>query len=221
MSELTELGQVLHEEHFRILVPICGLENRISGACGDLPLDPCRAEDKQQLQELIGALDHILGHHAFEENVIFPLIRRAGQSDLAGLLVNEHGAIEPIAARLRRNASAILKENIQTETWTEFRETAGELVSEVMLHLQKEEMNVVQRMDRFLDTETDHQLAIRLAAGRPNGARAEAVAEAVPDRPKERSASTSQIIPRRASPATMAAQTAARRRSTLARQPAR
>ena len=31
MSGLTELGQLLHEEHFRILVSICGLENRITG----------------------------------------------------------------------------------------------------------------------------------------------------------------------------------------------
>jgi hypothetical protein len=31
MSKLTELGEVLDEEHFRILVPICGLENRITG----------------------------------------------------------------------------------------------------------------------------------------------------------------------------------------------
>ena len=66
MSELTELGQILHEEHFRILVSICGLESRVDGPAA-YPLDPSRAEDRQQLRDLMVALDGVLGHHAFEE----------------------------------------------------------------------------------------------------------------------------------------------------------
>ena len=47
MSALTELGQVLHEEHFRILVSICGLEpgSRPHAA----PSDPDQTEDRRQL----------------------------------------------------------------------------------------------------------------------------------------------------------------------------
>ena len=37
MAFLTELGEVLHEEHFRILSLICGLENRVIGAEGGRP----------------------------------------------------------------------------------------------------------------------------------------------------------------------------------------
>ena len=40
MPFLTELGEVLHEEHFRILLLICGLENRVIGAEGRRPMDP-------------------------------------------------------------------------------------------------------------------------------------------------------------------------------------
>jgi hypothetical protein len=36
----------------------------------------------------------------------------------------------------------------------------------MLLHLQKEELSVVQRLDAFLDTETDHRLAHELAAAR-------------------------------------------------------
>ena len=42
MYTLTELGEVLHEEHFRILVPICGLENRITGRRASEPRRFCR-----------------------------------------------------------------------------------------------------------------------------------------------------------------------------------
>jgi hemerythrin-like domain-containing protein len=90
MSELTELGQILHEEHFRILVSICGLESRVDSPAAR-PLDPSRTEGRQQLRDLLVALDGVLGHHAFEESVMFPLIRGGGKGELAATLAREHG----------------------------------------------------------------------------------------------------------------------------------
>jgi hemerythrin-like domain-containing protein len=215
MSGLTELGQVLHEEHFRILVSICALENRVSGPAADDPLDPDRAEDKQQLEDLICALDDVLKHHAFEERVIFPLIRSGGNRELASILAREHGAIEPMTARLRAIASGILENGLDGQ-WAAFRDAATQLVDEVMRHLQKEELNIVQRMECFLDSETDHRLAIRLAAERGNGKRK--VTVVAPESRTERDAPTAQGV-RRLSPATVAARNAARRRSTSLRHP--
>ena len=60
MPFLTELGEVLHEEHFRILSLICGLENRVIGAEGRRPIDPRNADEKEHLQELIVSLDQII-----------------------------------------------------------------------------------------------------------------------------------------------------------------
>jgi hemerythrin-like domain-containing protein len=222
MSGLTELGQVLHEEHFRILVSICGLENRVDGPAAAHPLDPNRFEDEQQLQDLMGALDDVLGHHAFEESVIFPLIRSGGEGELAGMLAREHRAIEPMAARLRANTADILENGIDEENWQTFREAARELIDEVMRHLQKEELNIVQRMDFFLDRETDHRLAIsRRAAERANGKRASAGAAAATDPPPDRSGAIAHLVARRVGPAAVAARIAARRRCTSARHPAR
>src|SRR5512144_1467661 len=167
MPELTELGQILHEEHFRILVSICGLENRVNGPAAADPLDPDRGEDKQQLEDLLCALDDVLGHHAFEESVIFPLIRSGGEGELAGILAREHGAIEPMAARLQAITADILANGIDERSWATFREAARELIGEVMRHLQKEELNIIQRMDVFLDRETDHRLAVEHVAGQP------------------------------------------------------
>jgi hemerythrin-like domain-containing protein len=220
MSELTELGQVLHEEHFRILVSICGLENRVIGPVAADPLDPSRAEDKQQLQDLMCALDDVLGHHAFEESVIFPLIRSGGEGELAGILAREHGAIEPMAARLRVITADILENGIDEENWGNFREAARELIDEVMRHLQKEELNIVQRMDVFLDHETDHRLAIEHATAHPGKHVSAGAAAATHGSPK-RSGAIAQLAARRIGPAAEAAQIAARRRSTSTRHPAR
>lgn len=213
MSGLTELGQLLHEEHFRILVSICGLENRINGLAATDPLDPGRADDKQQLEDLVSALDDVLGHHAFEETVIFPIIRGKGGGELTTTLAREHGAIEPMAARLRVIAAQIL-EGAEGK-WEDFREAAAQLIAEVMRHLQKEEINVVQRMECFLDGETDHRLAVQLVAERGHGKLAAAVAS-------ERSGEVDPpLAVRRLSPVAVAARNAARRRSTSSRQPSR
>ena len=79
MAFLTELGEVLHEEHFRILSLICGLENRVIGAEGRRPIDPRDEDEKEHLQELIVSLDQIIDHNAFEEAVLFPgALRQTG-----------------------------------------------------------------------------------------------------------------------------------------------
>ena len=169
MSDLTELGQLLHEEHFHILVAICGLENRVGSDYARQPLDAAKAEDRRQLEDLLAALDNVIGHHAFEEMVIFPLIREQGKRELANLLAIEHMAIEPMAMRLRDVADAMLLSGECSERWSEFCSAASALIAEVLQHLQKEELNIVQHLDEFLDPQTDHQLAVDHLADRACG----------------------------------------------------
>ena len=167
MPFLTELGEVLHEEHFRILSLICGLENRVIGAEGRRPIDPRDEDEKEHLQELIVSLDQIIDHNAFEEAVLFPLICARGGGELASLLTHEHVIIGPLARRVRGIAARILEDGIDADRWAEFQSAATDLVAEMMAHLQKEELTVVQRLRAFLDTDTDHRLALRHRAERP------------------------------------------------------
>jgi Uncharacterized conserved protein len=169
MSDLTELGQLLHEEHFRILVAICGLENRVGSAYAQQPLDPNKGEDRRQLEDLQAALGDVIGHHSFEETVIFPLIRENGEADLARILTVEHAAIEPMALRLLAITDAILADGEAFERWTEFRNAAAALIAEMMSHLQKEELTIVQHLDALLDPETDHRIAVNHVADRRHG----------------------------------------------------
>jgi hemerythrin-like domain-containing protein len=207
MSELTELGKVLHEEHFRILVAVCGLESRVNGQLADQPLDPRKDDDARQLHDLVAALDNVRRHHQFEENVIFPLMRDRGEGDLARVLTADHGSIEPMAAGLRAIAKEILDDGTSMDRWTAFRAAAHALIAEVMRHLQKEEQDIVQRLAHYLDAETDRWLAVKLA-GQRRGLRNDR-----DERPDERGAEPPPAI-RRFSPATAAAQSAARRRIT-------
>lgn len=172
MPDLTELGQLLHEEHFRILVTICGLENRICCARSEEPLDPRRAEDRKQLEEVVVALDDVLIHHAFEEREIFPLICAQGRVELARLLTHEHGMIEPMAARLQILARTILELGISNERWGEFCAAGSALIVELLQHLQKEEAHIVQCLDCFLDRETDHRIAVDHLAQRAHARQA-------------------------------------------------
>lgn len=206
MAGLSELGQLLHEEHFRILVGACELENRIRGASADRPLNASDAEDRHLLSNLLDGLDRIIVHHAFEEAVVFPLIRGSGDGELTTLLTREHGAIEPKARLLGLLGRQLLGRVASADEWVRFRHAAADLVAEVMLHLEKEELTIVQRLPSLIDASTDHELAVRHGS---EALSARANAATVDQRPCRAS--------RVAFTQSEAAARAARRRSTASR----
>lgn len=165
MSDLSELGEILHEQHFRILILISGLENRIRGKEAARPLETSNEIDRALLEELIASLPDAIEHNAFEEKVLFPLLCRHGEGELADILSHEHRSIGPTLRRVQVLASELLMNGCDDAHWQEFRQEAEMLVSEMHIHLEKEEMNVVQRLDFFLDAETDRKLARSFASG--------------------------------------------------------
>jgi hemerythrin-like domain-containing protein len=167
MTDLSELGKILHEEHFRIIMLLCDLEHRITGEAALRPIDPQCEADRGHLRELLFSLDQIVDHNTFEEIELFPIICAHGEEELAALLVDEHDAIGPLAKHLRAIALQILEVGISAQRWHDFRAVASELVSGMMFHLQKEEMTVVQKLARFLDAPADHRLAVKHLAERP------------------------------------------------------
>jgi hemerythrin-like domain-containing protein len=166
MTGLTALGRVLHEEHFRILVWMCDLQNRVTGEAGKQCPDLDNEQDKEEMHDLIGFLDQVMAHHAFEEDVVFPLLRAQSNTELANLLTDEHAAIEPTAHLLRTLALDILRQGGGNGRWPRFRKVAQKLFSEMIDHLEKEELILLQRLDSLLDAETDHQLALQHVSAR-------------------------------------------------------
>lgn len=166
MSNLSKLGLLLHEEHFRILALICGIEQRVSGEQSKTPLDPERQEDRAQLVELSDSLDELVRHNAFEEEVLFPLASNGGEGDLAGLLSEEHGTIGPLTIRLRRLIWELIHNGAAADRWDRLCHTAREFVARMMDHLRNEELSLVQRLPMFIDADTDRGLAKRFCAER-------------------------------------------------------
>ena len=169
MSDLTELGAVMHEEHFRTLVLICGLENRVTGEFADRPIDLHDVEDRTLLENLVVGLEEIIGHNAFEETVLFPLLKDVGADDLAVLLTQEHFAMGPLAKKLRALAIEILEQGSSADRWSAFCDAATDFATHLMLHLQKEETTVVQHLGTLLDPDVDHALALRRTTERDGG----------------------------------------------------
>lgn len=159
MAGLTLLGQVLHEEHFRILMSLSELQSRLTGEAAERPLDPACDDDRHYLRKLIRSLDHMAAHHTFEENVVFPLIRSSGRGELAGILADDHATIEPLIQRLQTLAGGLLRKRLDDVRWAEFRTLGEALFVEMMSHLENEELAILQRLDRLLDSHADQRLA--------------------------------------------------------------
>lgn len=166
MMELTDFAKVMHEEHFRTLVLICGVENRVSGKAANRPINPANGEDRALLEELVAGLDEIVRHNAFEEGVLFPLLRDTGAGDLTVLLTQEHFIMGPLARRLRSVAVSVLEQGAGDGRWEDFRDTALDYAGQLMLHLQKEEMAVVQQLPSLLGPGVDRALMLRYTAER-------------------------------------------------------
>lgn len=159
MSGLTELGDLLHEEHFRIVAWMSELKNRVTGEEGELPLRPENHEEKGTLCRLIAALDQVFLHHHFEETVLFPQMCDRGDAETAGYLASDHAAIDPVAKRLQTCAMELLRYGVDGERWRKFRKAVNGLFSEMMSHLIMEEMLVLQRLHTLIDPDTDRCLA--------------------------------------------------------------
>lgn len=169
MAFLSELGEVIHEEHFRMLVMVCELENRVKGADTVKPIDAREPEDRALLLKVITGLEELIGHNAFEETVLFPALKDSADEAVAKLVAEEHCVIEPLAQRLRALALAILTQGTTFARWSAFREAALELAANLILHLETEEVTVVQRLRQILDPDRDHDLALRYLRERCRG----------------------------------------------------
>lgn len=140
-----------------MLMWIGGLKSR--AVADALPLDPQNDRARRDLRRLIGALDDLFLHHAFEEDILFPHLRCGGGDQAAVHIAGEHARIEPVAAGLRGIAIDVLRHGVDGYRWLAFCKGVNELFAEMMNHLLAEEVAVVQRLHALLDPDTDRRLA--------------------------------------------------------------
>lgn len=160
------LGRLLHRDHLDTIELLNALEARTTGRAQARPLDGCDERDRALAVRLIGTIDReVVGHFAFEEGVLFPILWDHGFQDMVTLLTHEHVQIGPLAGDVAAQAAVVAAGgSLDADAWAGFCRAAGELVQASLFHIQKEEMGLIQRLGVLLDAATDAALADRYRA---------------------------------------------------------
>ncbi len=158
MSFTSQVGRALDEEHRNNLALLDKVEQALGSA----------AHSGSGLEALMAqfarAMEHdIERHFRFEEESLFPLMRDAGDGEMADLMVEEHEAIREVAAELLPLARAAAAGQVTDAQWATLRQCAIEMVERQVAHIQKETMALLPMLDDYLDEESDRTLAFAYA----------------------------------------------------------
>lgn len=141
-----QISRRLHEEHDATLALWGRVEQSVLSGVDDPAL---LAQARSAL------VDELNRHFEFEEKDLFPRLAQAGESDIAGLLEEEHAAIRATAERFS-DLSA-------TPSGPQFRAIALALTEQLVAHVQKEEMALLPMLEDLLDEQADAELAMAYA----------------------------------------------------------
>ena len=110
-------------------------------------------------QKLIAINEEISSHFAFEEDELFTRLEEMGDLAIGEHLRGEHRALLPLGKAVDEIARSAIETGFTDESWTNFRNIAGELVERMFVHIQKEEMALLPALDDLLDDEADMELS--------------------------------------------------------------
>lgn len=159
MTPTTQTGRMLDDDH-RALLDLLGRVEQALSRPG-----PYDVRHAGLLRDFAVAVENdMLRHFEFEEDHIFPLLRKAGDMGIAMLLTSEHEAIREVAGELLPLARRAAQEPLDANTWEQLRMDSLELVERQVMHIQKETMGLLPLLEDLLDAQTDSELALGYAA---------------------------------------------------------
>ncbi len=155
--------QLLHEDHRATIEVIEGLDKLIARARKKKPdtNDPMVAKSLKDAMSSIE--DEVSNHFAFEEDELFTRLEKMGDVGIGQHLRDEHQVLLPLGKTVSRQAREALEGGFTDQSWTEFRNTASELIERMFAHIQKEEMALLPALEDLLDIETDMELSTSYA----------------------------------------------------------
>ena len=157
----THVASLLHDDHMATLALIGRLEALLGRHGPASAPDATAAPVATLLRDVDQAVAReIRPHFAFEEAQLFPRLVEAGQDELVDMLVAEHEALLPLAARMAELASRARGAGFAPVVWAEFHTVAATLAGQLTAHVEKEEMGLLPVLDDLLDAETDTALAL-------------------------------------------------------------
>ncbi len=158
MPSSSQVGRTLDEEHRNNLALLDKVEHALARA------NPGDAGFSALMAQFARAMEHdIVRHFRFEEESLFPLMRDAGDGEMADLMVEEHAVIREIAGDLLPLARAAAAGPIADAQWAALKQHALEMIERQVAHIQKETMALLPMLDDMLDEESDRTLAFNYA----------------------------------------------------------
>lgn len=145
----------LHQDHLATIQLWSRLENAIAARASDEQLAPLYRQCAVALAE------EVTRHFGFEEQELFTRLAQAGDSDIAGLLSEEHETIREVGGRFQALAT---QPQPDAATRKELRALGVELAERMVSHVQKEEMALLPALEDLIDEDTDRELALRYAS---------------------------------------------------------
>lgn len=158
MSYSSQVGRTLDEEHRTHLALLEKVERALARPDDN---DPAFAGLMSQFARAM--VYDIERHFQFEEESLFPLMREAGDGEMADLMLEEHGVIREIASDLLPLARAAAAGEINESQRTLLKQHALEMVERQVAHIQKETMALLPMLDDLLDAQADRELAFAYA----------------------------------------------------------
>lgn len=158
MSFTSQVGRALDEEHRNNLALLNKVEHALTRANhADAPFVALMAQFAR-------AMEHdIERHFRFEEESLFPLMRDAGDGEMADLMVEEHAVMREIASDLLPLALAAAAGPTTDKQWAALKQNALEMIERQVAHIQKETMSLLPMLGDMLDDEADRTLAFAYA----------------------------------------------------------
>lgn len=156
-------AQLLHEDHQATIAVIESLDQLIAKSRKKAP-DVSDPAVLRTLKNAAGAInDEVSNHFEFEENELFTRLEEMGDLAIGEHLRSEHQALLPLGKMVDEIARSAIENGFTDESWTKFRNVAGELVERMFVHIQKEEMALLPALDDLLDDEADMELSTAYA----------------------------------------------------------
>ena len=159
MNFTRRTAQLLHEDHQATIAVIESLDQMIA-KYRKTPPDINDPVVRRTLKNATGAInEEISSHFAFEEDELFTRLEEMGDLAIGEHLRGEHRALLPLGKAVDEIARSAIETGFTDESWTNFRNIAGELVERMFVHIQKEEMALLPALDDLLDDEADMELS--------------------------------------------------------------
>lgn len=151
--------QALHDEHRAAVALLGRLEGLIARhGRGSVP-DAVDGVVAGLLSDLVfGIGTEIASHFDFEERELFPQLEQAGEGAIGAHLMDEHGSIRPLAARLLVLAREATAQGFDAGRWDEFRRLGKEYCVLMQAHIEKEDMALLPAVEATMDPETELRL---------------------------------------------------------------